>query len=127
MLGSLTNNGGPTPTIALLAGSPAIDAGSPTAAAPTDQRGVPRPFGATADIGAYEYATLLRIRRGPANLLEVSVRDALPGQPCRLLTATSFSGWTCVDTNQASADGVTMFQHECAANEAGRFFRVVMP
>jgi hypothetical protein len=40
--------------MALLPGSPAIDAGGHVAAPPTDQRGVPRPFGPAADIGAYE-------------------------------------------------------------------------
>jgi CSLREA domain-containing protein len=51
-LGDLANNGGPTNTRALLAGSPAIDAGE--SSAPTDQRGVHRPQGAADDIGAYE-------------------------------------------------------------------------
>ena len=63
-LGTLANNGGPTQTIALLAGSPAIDAGdnaavnSPTFAGPpfTDQRGTgfPRIINGTVDIGAFE-------------------------------------------------------------------------
>ena len=54
LLGPLADNGGPTETIALLIGSPAID-GANTAAAPaTDQRGVHRPAGSAADIGAYE-------------------------------------------------------------------------
>src|SRR5262249_15042404 len=49
-LGPLQGNGGPTPTMALLPGSPAIDAGNPAGCtddlgAPilTDQRGQPRP------------------------------------------------------------------------------------
>jgi len=53
-LGPLTNNGGPTLTMRLLPGSPAIDAGDNTAAPPTDQRGFPRPVGLAADIGACE-------------------------------------------------------------------------
>ncbi len=54
LLGPLQNNGGPTSTHALLAGSPAIDAASPNCPPPdTDQRGVPRSEG-TCDIGAYE-------------------------------------------------------------------------
>jgi beta-glucanase (GH16 family) len=52
-LGSLADNGGPTLTHALLAGSPAIDAANPAVCPPTDQRGVPRD--ATCDVGAYEY------------------------------------------------------------------------
>ena len=54
MLGPLADNGGPTWTMALLPGSPAIDSGDDAAAPATDQRGVPRPFGAASDIGAYE-------------------------------------------------------------------------
>jgi len=53
LLGPLADNGGPTPTHALLAGSPAIDAGGDTGLA-TDQRGVARPQGAAFDIGAFE-------------------------------------------------------------------------
>ena len=56
LLGPLTDNGGPTETQALLAGSPAIDAGGSSCPA-VDQRGVVRPQGAACDIGAYEYAT----------------------------------------------------------------------
>ena len=50
-------NGGPTPTRALAATSPAIDAGSNPADLQYDQRGpgFPRVKGAHADIGAYEY------------------------------------------------------------------------
>ncbi len=54
MLGPLADNGGPTLTMALLPGSPAIDAGDDAAAPSTDQRGFPRPVGAASDIGAYE-------------------------------------------------------------------------
>jgi VCBS repeat-containing protein len=53
-LGPLADNGGPTMTQALLAGSPAIDAGSATGAPATDQRGLPRPSGAGVDIGGFE-------------------------------------------------------------------------
>jgi predicted outer membrane repeat protein len=48
----LTNNTGPTQTMAILAGSPAIDAGNDKTAPDTDQRGLPRV--GTADIGAFE-------------------------------------------------------------------------
>jgi hypothetical protein len=65
-LGPLQNNGGPTSTMMLLAGSPALDAGddavlSPPYSLTTDQRGVPRKAAAPAavnehvDIGALEF------------------------------------------------------------------------
>ena len=65
-LGPLTDNGGPTPTMALLQGSPAVDACSCTTVA-TDQRRMSRPFdypgmdnGGLCDSGAYE-ASLWRV------------------------------------------------------------------
>ena len=54
LLGPLSDNGGPTLTMALLPGSPAIDAGTAVCVS-TDQRGVTRPQGAACEIGAYEY------------------------------------------------------------------------
>ncbi len=55
-LGPLQNNGGPTQTMALLAGSPAINAGDNTNAPAYDQRGpgFARIVGGTIDIGAFE-------------------------------------------------------------------------
>ena len=53
-LGPLQDNGGPTFTHALLATSPAIDAGNDAKAPATDQRGVRRPQGAASDVGALE-------------------------------------------------------------------------
>lgn len=61
MLGPLQDNGGQTPTYALLTGSPAIDSGSNTFCPPTDQRGFTRPEDgngdntAVCDIGAFEF------------------------------------------------------------------------
>lgn len=51
----LADNGGPTLTMALLCSSPAIDAGDTASAPATDQRGVSRPSGPAADVGAYEF------------------------------------------------------------------------
>jgi hypothetical protein len=63
-VGDLTGNGGPTRTMALLPGSPAVDAGRPgncldTSGQPltTDQRGFARPAGGRCDIGAFELQT----------------------------------------------------------------------
>jgi hypothetical protein len=53
-LGPLADNGGPTSTHALLAGSAAIDAALAAQAPDTDQRGVARPQGAGPDSGAFE-------------------------------------------------------------------------
>ncbi|WP_161626117.1 choice-of-anchor Q domain-containing protein [Hugenholtzia roseola] len=53
LLGTLGNNGGFAPTIPILAGSPAINAGA--GCTPTDQRGVARV--GVCDIGAFEFDT----------------------------------------------------------------------
>jgi hypothetical protein len=54
-LGPLKDNGGPTPTMALLPGSPAIDAGSNPLGLSADGRGYKtRAVGAGPDIGAFE-------------------------------------------------------------------------
>lgn len=63
-LGPLQDNGGGTPTHALLSGSPALDTGGTCvdkvgAPLSTDQRGVARPQGVACDIGAFELADLV--------------------------------------------------------------------
>ena len=55
-LGPFGNYGGPTATIPLLSGSPAIDTGDAAACPAFDQRGIARPYGAGCDIGAFESA-----------------------------------------------------------------------
>lgn len=55
LVAPLASNGGPTQTHALLAGSPAINAGGAGCPPPgTDQRGVTRPQGAACEIGSFE-------------------------------------------------------------------------
>ncbi len=54
MLGSLADHQGPTLTAAPAPGSPVLDRIAPDQTAPTDQRGLPRPAGEAADIGAFE-------------------------------------------------------------------------
>ena len=55
LLAALAGNGGPTESLALLPGSPAIDAAAADGCPRTDQRGVARTQGAGCDIGAYEF------------------------------------------------------------------------
>ncbi len=56
-LDNLSNNGGPTMTMALLPGSPAMDAGDPLSSLTADQRGIIRPVNNKIDIGAFEMNT----------------------------------------------------------------------
>jgi CSLREA domain-containing protein len=65
-LGPLASNGGLTKTMALLAGSPAINTGTDAGCPATDQRGKPRPQGAHCDIGAYESPNVTTLRSGGA-------------------------------------------------------------
>ena len=84
-LGPLGNNGGPTATHPLLAGSQAIDAGNPAGGpddcAATDQRGIPRALGGRCDMGAYELVTCegVAVNRvgttGADNLVGTNGRD----------------------------------------------------
>ncbi len=77
----LQNNGGPTPTIALLSSSPALDRGN-NFGITTDQRGMPRPTDIPGfpnltngtDIGAYE-APLDPIQDGSAGFLVNTADD----------------------------------------------------
>src|SRR5438132_373188 len=102
-LGPLQANGGPTPTLALLAGSPAIDAGDPSAFPATDQRGFPRPAAgsgrgvALPDVGAFE------LEPRPVDRNEAFVaqfyRDLLGREP----DASGLTYWTgLLDRGQAT-------------------------
>jgi hypothetical protein len=84
-LGLLQDNGGPTRTHALLAGSVAIDTGLRDVLPVTDQRGNLRPLQSPVDIGAYEFqrsvVVILPDGGGQytlvADLADVVVKDAL--------------------------------------------------
>jgi hypothetical protein len=126
-LGPLANNGGPTLTMALLSGSPAIDTGNSVGAPFTDQRGFPRPAGSAADIGAFEYGSMmpsLSIAHPSANALNVTIQGN-SNQWCRLLVSSNCSAWVPMATNQIGANGTVVFQDNCSS--ACRFYRVVMP
>jgi len=128
-LGPLANNGGPTLTMALLPGSPAIDAGDTSAAPPTDQRGLPRPAGLASDIGAFEYGSVMpaiAVSRAGATGLNI-LGSGNAGQSCRLLSSTDLSSWVPVATNCIGSDGTILFHDNCAPGGACRFYLLVMP
>jgi hypothetical protein len=128
-LGPLANNGGPTPTMALLPGSPAIDAGNTSLAPATDQRGFPRPAGLAADIGAFEYGSVMptiAVSRSGATGLDI-LGSGNAGQSCRLLWSTNLSSWIPMATNQIGGDGTLLFNVNCTPGSACRFYRLVMP
>ncbi len=100
-LGPLQDNGGPTDTLALLAGSQAIDAGDGSAcAAPPvsnlDQRGVTRSQGTACDIGAYEAAASAVCTPPPAGLVgwwpgDGDAADIVGGHNGTLLNGATFA------------------------------------
>jgi hypothetical protein len=66
LLGPLQNNGGPMQTVALLAGSPALNAGDPAQLGVPDQRGVVRSGGV--NIGAYQASASTFVITAPATV-----------------------------------------------------------
>jgi hypothetical protein len=128
LLGPLADNGGPTLTMALTPGSPAIDAGDTTNAPATDERGFPRPAGAASDIGAYEFASVmpaLKIFSAAGNSLAL-VASGNAGQTCRLLTSADLVHWVSAATNQFANNGTASFQDNVPTG-ACRFYRLTMP
>lgn len=59
LLGPFGSNGGPTLSLPLLPGSPAIDHGDNAGCPAKDQRGGARPINGTCDIGAFEFGALV--------------------------------------------------------------------
>jgi uncharacterized repeat protein (TIGR01451 family) len=115
-LAPLAANGGPTQTMALLSGSPALNGGVACPPPSTDQRGVTRPQGAACDSGALESR--------PQADLSIAKTDngaspLLPGQAITYTIVarnggpTAATGATVADTFPASLTGVTW---TCAAS-----------
>jgi hypothetical protein len=145
MLGPLQDNGGPTPTMALLPNSPAIDQGKldafPPAALNTDQRGVPRPLdfpsitnapgGDASDIGAFESVP-------PAQFLSITPLTnsvQLRGAGISNFTYTIQAApnlnpvvqWTNLGASTANSNGTFLLTDTNAARFPQRFYRAVWP
>src|SRR5579884_1121992 len=152
-LGPLQNNGGPTQTMALLPGSPAIDAGDNTAPSlpATDQRGYARIVGNGIDIGAYEYgatpatADLSVQVNAPAGVplgrqipyqltvtnsssidqSNVTLGDVLPANTT-LVSWTPAAGWSSSAPPAGSSSGtVSAWVNSLSANNSATFTLVV--
>jgi len=129
LLGPLASNGGPTPTRALLAGSPAIDAGRTTLT--TDQRGVARPQGAADDIGAFElgpiYSPTLSIQSIPLAQVQISwytvTNAAYQLQYCSALTPDQ---WTPVSLWIVGGGQMISTNDPILAGQPQRFYRVAV-
>jgi hypothetical protein len=137
LLGPLANNGAAVPTCALLAGSPAIDAGDDALLDPpfevaTDQRGLPRRTGLHVDIGAFELlpaAGPIRLTVRRTNALCVLTLTNLPGASVTVLASTNVAApllnWTVLGAMPETDPG--QFQFSDSANLPLRFYRVSSP
>jgi hypothetical protein len=122
LLGPLQDNGGPTPTMALLPGSPALNTGDPALLGTADQRGVVRTGGV--NIGAFQASAAYFIVTAPGTAaagvafdVSVAVYDEF-GQQAVGYTGTITFGTTDPDpgvvlppdtTFQVSDGGVVSF------------------
>ena len=96
LLGPLQNNGGPTKTMALLPGSPAIGTGEIVDGITTDQRGYPRPA-SNPDIGACQGPPPpAAVTTAPLTNESELTWDAVPG-------ASSYQVWRSTTNKQATA------------------------
>jgi predicted outer membrane repeat protein len=114
-VGMVRDNGGPTPTAALLCGSPAIDAGDDAVLEPpldlaTDQRGRVRRAGSHVDIGAFE------VQPDDETCRALSISDAVVVEGD---TGTKNAVFT-VTLSAATADGVT-FRYSTISDSAHKF------
>ena len=146
MLGPLQDNSGPTPTMALLSGSPAIDKGGSGGPA-TDQRGRTRPYdfssvvnasgGDSSDIGAFEVQAavgtpmlLVGSQKLPNGPFQFSFTNT-PGASFTVLTSTNIalpsSNWSVLGAPNEISPGYFQFADPQATNRPISFYRVRSP
>lgn len=136
MLGPLANNGGPTPTMALLPGSPAANAGDPSIAPITDQMEQPRLTGGNLDLGAVQF------QAGSAPATVTGVSFPLPGQfqiqfvgntgaGYSVLATTNLglplTNWTVLGVATQISGGLFQFNTSQPANSPQLYFRIRQP
>jgi CSLREA domain-containing protein len=115
LLGPLADSGGPTDTHALLAGSPAIDAGSSANCSAIDQRGVTRPQGPGCDIGAFEVEVA---SNAPPNCSGAAPSVAKLWPPNHKMVPVSVLGVTDPDGDPVSLE-ITQVRQDEPTNGSG--------
>jgi hypothetical protein len=140
LLGPLQDNGGPTPTMALLPGSPAIGAGDPTGASAWDQRGpgFPRVVNGLTDIGAFEVqptvtaptvtASLAKTLLWPANHHLVNVGlgvDVTPADAALQVQVYANDNATAADARDIGPDTLRL-RAKRTGEELGRVYLIVV-
>ena len=133
LLGPLADNGGPTQTHALLAGSPAIDNGTGSGATATDQRGVAAE--GVRDSGAYEFTAAMnalaieklinhRVRETPDTAAQLLVGTRYRAEykvtnnsPNRLYNVEVFEGGELVCNVYPLDPGESRQRYRCASSQ----------
>jgi hypothetical protein len=132
MLDTLKNNGGPSDTLALLAGSPAINAGDDTKAPATDERVFTR--AGVSDIGAFELngimavlkiTSIVRLTTGHIILQGLGLASAIhnvEASPDPNVADFNFLGQAT-----SNAAGNLQFDDAGAVGLTKRFYRITLP
>lgn len=126
---ALADHGGPAMTMALRPGSPAIEAGTTAGVPATDQRGLARPQGPAADIGAFEFEFIPRIvgaRLQPPSAFWLK-SCGLPNQIYSLQASTNLRDWLDITNFCTGANGLCEVTCPVTGNSSGRFFRTKWP
>jgi len=134
LLGPLADYGGPTPTMALRVGSPAIDRGKSSSV--TDQRGFARIVddpnipnangGDGSDIGSFEADTNFRIVELHAVGSDVALSlSTMLGQSYRVEYTNNFApgNWAILTNNAPGNGGLLWVTNYGGANQSQRFYR----
>jgi len=106
LLGALANNGGGTQTLALLAGSLAINAGDSTTCMPTDQRGYARV--GVCDMGAFEYGAEPGYSSSPSAGSTINVGSATVGSPVSRNLQVSETGSMTLSVTSPTLSGANV-------------------
>jgi hypothetical protein len=123
-LAALGNNGGFTPTLALLFGSPAINAADVAACPSTDQRGFGRPMGASCDIGAFEFAPKLTLAWLTAGAVRLEYQFEA-GQTYSVSGSTNLIDWEILGAKVSDANGKFQFDDTNSVDFRSRFYKVL--
>jgi hypothetical protein len=141
LVGPLANNGGPTFTCALLAGSPALDSGDDSLLDPplnlgTDQRGFARQSGSHVDIGVLEVqwaAPPLRViscTRISSGIVQLTVTN-IPGAGLTVLAASNATlppaCWSVLGSMAETSPGRFQITDPASTNMPRRFYQVRCP
>ena len=137
LLAPLGDYGGPTPTMMLISGSPAIDGCTMGTGFTTDQRGFPRVTGAYADIGAVEgflnynpvffLTDVTKLGNGSIQFGFTNVSGLIFTVLATTNIAAPVNAWSNLGSPVESPPGRYQFTDSQAPNFPRRFYRVLLP